>query len=351
MCAVSSVPRFVTRSRVRVLAGFVVLGLIACGQSFAGKPSGGGVSPAPGTIYFINTGGLWSMNGNGTNQQALAAVSSTAAPSSVIHGGSRWYLENRYGDGITGDWGQWFAFTESGATVQLTDDPDLRTNGYPATWAKDDSFFSYCGIYETADEWVGRLFVVAVDWSGGVPVAGPPTVVLEERRPLFDEWGNYSIEGADEVNIGRHDWSPDGGSIALSRWVWGEGWVIDVVTSDELGMVTRRLATRAQNPAWSPDGTRIAYNRDQPASGYRQLCEVWTVAADGTGATALTQYLSSKSSETQQRLPTWSPDGAYIAFMQTVVKSNGSTSSILRIPSSGGSAVTLAQGTVPCWRP
>jgi Tol biopolymer transport system component len=57
-------------------------------------------------------------------------------------------------------------------------------------------------------------------------------------------------------------------------------------------------------PAWSPDGTKIAFrtDRDGPAP------EIYTMNADGTGQTRLTNNLALDTS------PTWSPDGTKIAF-------------------------------------
>src|SRR5438093_375233 len=54
------------------------------------------------------------------------------------------------------------------------------------------------------------------------------------------------------------------------------------------------------NPAWSPDGTKIAFNN---------YGEIWVMNADGTDAKNLTTdpYLFDDH-------PTWSPDGTKIAF-------------------------------------
>ena len=56
-------------------------------------------------------------------------------------------------------------------------------------------------------------------------------------------------------------------------------------------------------PAWSPDGTQIAFysNRDGDF-------EIWVMNADGTGQTQLT------SNASQEYSPSWSPDGDSIVF-------------------------------------
>jgi dipeptidyl aminopeptidase/acylaminoacyl peptidase len=59
-------------------------------------------------------------------------------------------------------------------------------------------------------------------------------------------------------------------------------------------------------PAWSPDGSKIAF------SSYRTgHSEIWVMNADGSGATALTNSQSLDSD------PNWSPNGEQIAFNST----------------------------------
>lgn len=58
------------------------------------------------------------------------------------------------------------------------------------------------------------------------------------------------------------------------------------------------------DPAYSPDGTRIAFVRQTDGGEYT----LWTMGADGSGAVALTPPGVSV------RHPSWSPDGAHIVF-------------------------------------
>jgi Tol biopolymer transport system component len=70
-----------------------------------------------------------------------------------------------------------------------------------------------------------------------------------------------------------------------------------------------RLTTNAAEdilPAWSPDGTKIAWSTNRlGGSNY----EIFVMNADGTGARNLTNYAGS------DRFATWSPDGSKIAYM------------------------------------
>lgn len=66
--------------------------------------------------------------------------------------------------------------------------------------------------------------------------------------------------------------------------------------------VTRRADYDDRQPTWSPDGTRLAFVRDDDSGG-----SIYIVATDGSGLTRLTQGALDRD-------PAWSPDGSRIAF-------------------------------------
>jgi Tol biopolymer transport system component len=120
-------------------------------------------------------------------------------------------------------------------------------------------------------------------------------------------------------------WSPDGTRIAF-RSTMGVGgpspaggrFQIFVMNADGSGV--RRLTNNSRSdsaPAWSPDGTKIAFNgsviycADPPdCTEYRGgPSDIYTIKVDGSGETNLTNSLSN-----YEALPNWSPDGAKIAF-------------------------------------
>jgi dipeptidyl aminopeptidase/acylaminoacyl peptidase len=63
-----------------------------------------------------------------------------------------------------------------------------------------------------------------------------------------------------------------------------------------------------ESPDWSPDGTKIAFDRDVNNSG---VSEIYVMNADGSGVTRLTNNSAFDDS------PSWSPDGTKIAFTST----------------------------------
>jgi Tol biopolymer transport system component len=77
------------------------------------------------------------------------------------------------------------------------------------------------------------------------------------------------------------------------------------------GSNIRRLAWHgiaSPGPAWSPDGTRIAFASFRFGNVFLGNAEILVMNADGSGLTRLTNN-SAVDVE-----PTWSPDSAKIAF-------------------------------------
>ena len=106
-------------------------------------------------------------------------------------------------------------------------------------------------------------------------------------------------------------WSPDGSRLAFSSFRTG-GWEIFVVDTDCLAApetcpdrLTQITNDDSGNilPVWSPDGTRFAFN--SKASGN---WDIYTMAINGTDIRPVTTHPENDLS------PTWSPDGSQIAL-------------------------------------
>lgn len=108
------------------------------------------------------------------------------------------------------------------------------------------------------------------------------------------------------------------------------------------------------NPSWSPDGTKILFSSYKDSRDNGSLRQsLYVMNADGTGVRRLTAGLM-----TSDDSPAWSPDGSKIAFSRTTVSQNKSITkiSILDIDSGsvrtlGGSGLLLLQDRMPAWSP
>ena len=91
------------------------------------------------------------------------------------------------------------------------------------------------------------------------------------------------------------------------------------------GSNPRRVARNAawSDPAWSPDGRRIAFRRFGRSIRLAGNSDLFVVNADGSGLRRLTRH-----AENVPRWFAWSPDGRTIAFLHKrevyIVKADGS---------------------------
>jgi TolB protein len=107
---------------------------------------------------------------------------------------------------------------------------------------------------------------------------------------------------ATQADEGHPTWSPDGARLAFERDD-GNIYVMNAAGSG-VHAITQEGAAESQ-PAWSPNGRWIAYVRRTPGTPVR---EIWLVRPDGTGARRLTSLSAASYS------PAWSPQGSRVAF-------------------------------------
>jgi Tol biopolymer transport system component len=130
-----------------------------------------------------------------------------------------------------------------------------------------------------------------------------------------------AVRAANRAKVAEPTGQPVSRAVANGRIAFvrdeGNGWS-DIYTMNPDGSNVQRLTNSNQShyyfdPAWSPDGTKIAFARfsgtynDSLRLYTDAVHEIFVMNADGSDQRRLTQSQSDSS-------PTWSPDGTKIAF-------------------------------------
>src|SRR3954452_13040221 len=170
----------------------------------------------------------------------------------------------------------------------------MARNGTNPAWSADDSKIVFEHMLTGAQSGASQLIV-------------------------SDDDGDKSHVALTAEGIGNASWAPNG-----TRLVFESGNGIAVVGShgEEVhALATPKGAGEFLVPEWSPDGSRIAFQRCHAGS-----CEIWTVDADGRDLRRVT-------SGPMDSTPDWSPDGRRLVF----VRSSSSTESDLFVIGRNGS--------------
>jgi Tol biopolymer transport system component len=154
----------------------------------------------------------------------------------------------------------------------------------------------------------------APDGAPDAPVDAPPgacetaggRIVFTTNRDGDDEIATILADGSQYRALTSNDvddteplWSPDGTRIAWR--VGGELWVMNGDGSDQ-----HRVTAANSDYAWSSDSSRLALAAS---------ADVYVVGVDGAGLTNVT--VDVPGTDTVNNLPAWSPDGTRIAFRQS----------------------------------
>lgn len=126
------------------------------------------------------------------------------------------------------------------------------------------------------------------------------------RVPLAGGPAARLFAGSAELNASFPAPSPDGRRIAYYDERDDELWVADLATGARVNVSGNDFELDYM-PTWSPDGARLAF-----ASSRTGDHDVYVVNADGTGLRQLTADPSPATH--RDYAPAWSPDGSRIAF-------------------------------------
>jgi hypothetical protein len=112
-------------------------------------------------------------------------------------------------------------------------------------------------------------------------------------------------------------WSPDGTHIVYVATGIDSSW-LEIISAQATRQGARTVSPdiyggALEDPSWSPDGTQIAFATFATYDQFRGREASWDIATIDPGGSEMRPLIASENDE---RAPAWSPDGTRIAFMR-----------------------------------
>jgi Tol biopolymer transport system component len=300
--------------------------------------------PTPGLIAFDSDGSIVVANADGTQPRTLATGTPDLSPTFSPDG--RWiafWARNRF---VSDSTVRLMVMTMNGTSQHFAGgrfsyEQWNLDHAFPLPaigWAPDSGRLAYSASDATARAAAEqRIYVVERDQAY--------TQDLVQGWQATDPIGDPNLDARDPA------WSFDGTHIAFhgKGTAIGDGAGVYVMNADGTGV--HRVSRSGGNefaflrPQWQPGGDRIAYYAGDPAATDGQH-DIYVASADGAAEERLT------TNPADEFFPVWSPDGTRLAFDRVV---DDDTAQVVIIDADGGHAVVSARlpldGAPPVWAP
>jgi Tol biopolymer transport system component len=223
------------------------------------------------------------------------------------------------GEGVDNPERDFEIFTINPDGTGLTQITHNSTRDVLPAWSPDGAKIAYVNYTSPGDTTQdGEIYTVSAE--GGSP------------NPFTDN----------DLNDSDPTWSPDGKKLAFIQGRFltvknadGSGREVHITSGGPVSSDPQSgVLPRAFNPAWSPDGTKIAFRSGTCGE------EIWVVDSDGTNLTQLTNVCY--EGHYSDLSPEWSPDGTRIAFVRINYFSGESDPDIYIMDSDGSDQTLLS---------
>jgi len=304
---------FSTRHITRLLLPIILLTGLITSVAFAtgGAPTGKG----NGRIAFVsnreNVEKIYTMNPDGSGLTQL-----TGGPHQLQPAWSPDGTKIAYMDRLKDATAIYLMNADGSDSRLLVSDIFHNVN---LAWSPDGTKIAYCSIAK--EEGSGSQFslhVINTDGSNEVRLAegsGSPSWSPDGKQIAFTTFRGIDLINADGTNrrqLTRLDtwvlrslaWSPDGKEIVFGSTRSssdkdgneGSRFTIETISADGSDGNNSRLLADGRNPSWSPDGSKIVFERN----GTGGTTQIWVMSREGKNKTQLTDTGTNWS-------PSWQP--------------------------------------------
>ncbi len=246
------------------------------------------IARGPRIAAYVNGEPVWFVYDESSSRGTIALVVENMTPDTLLQVRFKdlkvWDILGRivYADDRTGDFEIYVANSDGAGEWRLTDHPAVD---WEAAWSPDGTRIVFSSDRDAIAEDNYQLYVMNADGSNLT------RLTYTERNDIHPSW------------------SPDGSRIAFHSWCGlatinadGSDWTLLLEGGEDLCV---------EHPTWSPDGSRIAFRSVTPADdpGLYQH-DIYVMNDDG----AELLKLASLTSESGNWYVAWSPDGSRVAF-------------------------------------